>query len=915
VLSDLLLRLRAVFRRTVVDREIDEELRFHLDRQIESYKKAGLDDAEAARRARLEFGGIDQIREEYRDALGVRILDHLWRDLRLAVRSLAGTPVVSMVAGLSLALGIGANTAIFSLIDGLMLRRLPGVAEPERLVTMSSGRTNDTGMSNAADPRWSYVFWKEIEKRSQAFGGALAWSASRFDVSTGGETLPVEGIFVSGDFFKTLGVPAIIGRTFTAEDDVGGGGPGGPAAVISYNLWQRRFAGSPQVLGTSLTIERAPFTVVGVTPAGFFGTEVGRAFDVAVPLGAEALIRGSQSFLKPPFDRFNYWLVVALRLKAEQSLEAATAVLRGMQPQIREGAQPQIERARVFEFLKEPFTLTPIGTGTSQLRRVYRRPLLAILFVVALVLLVACANIANLQLARATARRHELSLRRALGAPPWQLVRQLFIESLVLASLGASAALLIASWGSRVLVAQISTPASPITLDLSLDWRVLGFTMAITVATAVVFGIAPALQAARVAPIEAIKTQGRGGVGEGRTGASGLVVLQAGLALVLVVFAGLFVGTFQRLATRPLGFDSNRVLLARVNIAHARVEPSERGSFYHRLVAAVASVPGVAQAAGSTSTPVDRSNFSAFVHVTGMRREPASERISSKYNFVTPRWFSAYGISLRAGRDFDAHDARGGRPVVIVNDAFVRRFFPGGNPVSSTIGLTAGPREEYSFGTKTIVGVVGDAVYSSPREAPQPTMYFPLAQWDLPVPLSASINISIRSSAGSPAVLVSSVNAALAAVEKTLAAGFQTLDMQVKDSLRTERIVAILSGSFAGLALLLAGLGIYGVTAYAVARRRTEIGIRIALGAVPHAVVRLVLLRVLILVLLGAVIGSTFSVWASRFAAALLYGIEPRDPMTLIGAVAILTAVAACAGWVPARRAACVDPAEVLREG
>ena len=916
MLSDLLLRLRGVFRRTAVDREIDEELRFHVERQIESYKNAGLDDAAATRRARLEFGGVDQIKEEYRDTLGVRILDDLWRDLRLAVRSLSATPVVSAAAGLSLALGIGANTAIFSLIDSLMLRTLPGVAEPERLVTMSSGHTNDTGMSNSSEPRWSYVFWKEIEKRSQAFGGALAWSASRFDLSTGGETLPVDGVFVSGDLFKTLGVPAIIGRTFTAEDDVRGGANGGPAAVISHNLWQRLFAGSPQVLGMSVTIERTPFTIVGVTRAGFFGTEVGRAFDVAVPLGAEALIRGSQTFLKAPLDRFNYWLVVALRLNPGQSLEAATAVLRGMQPQIREGAQPQIEQARTFEFLKEPFTLTPIGTGISQLRRVYRRPLLAILFVVALVLLVACANIANLQLARATARRHELSLRRALGAAPRQLVRQLLIESLLLASIGASAGLLIASWGSRVLVAQISTPGNPITLDLSLDWRVLGFTMAIAVATAIVFGIAPAFQAGRVAPIEAIKTQGRGLVGEGRPGASGgLVVLQVGLSLVLVVFAGLFVGTFERLATRPLGFDSNRVLLARVQIAHAPVEPSERGSFYHRLVAAVAGVPGVAQAAASMSTPVDRSNFSAFVHVTGMPREPASQHISSKYNFVTPRWFAAYGIPLRAGRDFDAHDARDGLPVVIVNDAFVRRFFPGGNPVGGTIGLTAGPREEYSFGTKTIVGVVGDAVYSSLREAPQPTMYFPLAQWDLPIPLFASINISIRSTAGSPAVLASSVNRALTTVEKTLAPGFQTLDIQVKDSFRQERIVAMLSGSFAVLALLLAGLGIYGVTAYAVARRRTEIGIRIALGAVPRAVVRLVLSRVLVLVSFGAAIGSTLSVWASRFAASLLYGVEPRDPMTLIGAVGALTAVAACAGWAPARRAARVDPAAVLREG
>jgi predicted permease len=439
--------------------------------------------------------------------------------------------------------------------------------------------------------------------------------------------------------------------------------------------------------------------------------------------------------------------------------------------------------------------------------------------------------------------------------------------------------------------------------------------MCATVACAIVFGIAPAFVAARVAPIELINAQGRGVVDHGRTAFSGsLVILQVGLSLVLVVFAQLFIGTFQRLATRPLGFDRHRVLLTRVNAAQTPIQPGERGAFYHRLITAVGSVPGVAQAAASMWTPVDRSNYSAFVHVVGLPLEPANERISSKYNFVTPGWFATYGIPLHAGRDFDAHDAKGAMPVVIVNEAFVRRFLSGRNPIGRAVNLTLGLREEFSMGVKTIVGVVGDAVYMSVREPVPPTMYFALAQWDLPIPLNASINMSVRSAAGPPVALTSNVAAALTAAERTLTIRSQALDLQVNDSFRQERMVALLSGSFAALALLLAGIGLYGVTAYAVARRRAEIGIRIALGAVPASVVRLVVSRVGALVGIGAVVGTAVSLWLSRFVAPLVYGIEPRDPATLVPALVALGIIAVAAALLPAGRAARIDPVAVLRE-
>jgi predicted permease len=439
--------------------------------------------------------------------------------------------------------------------------------------------------------------------------------------------------------------------------------------------------------------------------------------------------------------------------------------------------------------------------------------------------------------------------------------------------------------------------------------------MAVTIATVLVFGIAPAFQAVSVAPIEAIKAQRRGLVGEHRTRFAGaLVVLQVGLSLVLVVFAGLFVSSFQRLTSRPLGFDTERVLLIRIDAAQASVKPADRGTFYHRLVDAVAGIPGAKSAAASDKTPFDRSDASAFVHVTGAPREVASERISAKSSYITPGWFTSYDIPLRAGRDFDAHDRNGGMPVLIVNDAFVRRFFPAGNARGSTVTLTLGPREEYSMGTKTIVGVVGDTIYSSLREAPQAIMYLPLAQYDLPVPVNAFINITVRAAAGSPATLAAGVNAALASVDRNLTARSSTLDVQVNDSLRQERILAMLTGSFAALALLLAGLGLYGVTAYAVARRRTEIGIRMALGAVQANVVRLVVSRLARLVSIGVVAGTAASLWLSRFVASLLYGLEPGDPMSLLGAVVVLGAVGMTAALLPAVRASRIDPAAVLRE-
>jgi predicted permease len=836
------------------------------------------------------------------------------QDLRLAVRALRATPIVTAVAILSLALGIGANTAIFSLVNSLLLRTLP-VTEPERLAIISSDRAIHQGSTAS----WTYGIWRQVQQRLRAFDGATCVSlGERFNLAQGGgETQPVDGIYASGDFFATLGVPALLGRPFTAADDVPGGGPDGPAAVISYGLWRRRFGGVPTVIGSPLVVERIPFTIVGVTPPAFFGAEVGRAFDVVLPLSAESLIRGKDS--RFTVERGFYALTVLLRLKPGQSLEAANALLRGMQPQIRQAAMPPSMPPELRkDFLRESFMLVPAASGASRLRATYERPLLIIFVVVALVLLIACANIANLQLARATARQHELSVRLAMGAGSWRLARQPVAECLILSGVGALLGCLFASWGSHALVAQLSTSTNRVFLDLSLDWRVLTFTAAVTAATVMVFGIAPAFRAARVSPIDALKEHGRNASGDARKSlSSGLIVAQVALSLVLVVAAALFARTFEKLATEPLGFDRDRVLVVNVNVARTKVAAAERLAFVGRLAREMAALPAVAHAAASSITPLGGLGILDIVSVPGMRPnffEPFNGgKLGARTtfaDFVTPDWFATYGMTVRAGRDIDDRDVAGAPAVIVVNEAFVREFLPGKTPVGASVAFE---RSRGVPAIKTIVGVVSDAVYGSVREGISPTEYVPLAQSDYGPP-GTDFSISVRALNGPPSGLERSVGAALSGIDRDLTFTFRPLAEQVNATLIQERLIAILAGFFGVLALLLAGLGLYGVTSYSINRRRPEIGIRMALGAARAGVINLVLSRVALLVGLGLAIGTGVSLLASKFVASLLYGLTPRDPAMLAGAACTLAAVGAVAGWLPAWRASQIDPAEVLRE-
>ena len=820
-------------------------------------------------------------------------------DIRDAFRTLKATPIVTAVAILSLALGIGANTAIFSILDTLMLRALP-VKSPDRLAVVGSG--------NSGRDSWTNPIWEQIRDRQELFDGAFAYSGSRFNLSTTAQTDYVDGFWASGRIFEVLGVPAMLGRTFTEADDRRGGGPDGAVAVISYRYWQSRYSGATDVIGRHLTIERAPYTIIGVTPPEFFGVEVGRTFDIAIPLGTEPLVRGKETTLD---RRSTWWMSIFIRTKPTQSFAEATAALRGVQPQIREATIPQNFRPEdKASYLSEAFVLTPAATGNSSLRDRYRTALVTIMGVVALVLLIACANIANLLLARATARRHEMSVRLALGASRGRLIRQLLTESVVLASCGAALAVFFARWGAALLVRQLSTSTNTVFLNISIDWRVLGFTALIAGATALLFGTAPAFRASATTPNEALKQHGRSVVGDARFGLGNfLVVVQVALSLLLVVAAGLFIRTFSSLSNVQLGFDRTPILVA--SVSAARVPSEQRTELYERLRQAAAEVPGVAGAAASAVTPVSGSTWQYAIERVDDRQLANTRDDRSVYvNLVSPGWFQTFGTPFLGGRDFTNRDTKAAPHVVIVNEAFARKFTNGTNPIGHHFRQPDYP-ERPAF-DQEIVGYVRDAVYRSLRAPVPPTIYVPIAQQ---AEAPSGISIGVRAASGPPALLTKSVAAALSVVHSDITMSFRPLAEQVDSSLIQERIVAMMSSFFGALALLLAGLGLYGITSYAVSRRRTELGIRMALGAGPGGVVRLVLQRVAILVGFGVIAGIVASWTLARFVSTLLFGLQPHDAVTLATAALVLMAIGALAGWIPARRAAYIDPARVLREG
>ena len=879
------------WRRAALDRDLSRELADHIDRRTRDLVAAGLEAGDARRRARLEIGGVEQIAEAVRDVRGTRWAHDVLQDVRYGARSLRKSPGLLIAATLSLGLGIGANTAIFSLVDAVLLRALP-VRDPEALVMVNRS--------------WTNPIWEQVQARAASFfDGAVAWSDDRFDLSRGGETDAVDGLFVSGTFFETLGVEPALGRLLTAADDRRGGSADGPTAVISHRFWQLRYGGDPSVVGRTIALDRMSVTIVGVVPARFLGPSVGKTFDVAVPIGlADRLRPGAQQSLLD--GRSHWWLQVLFRLRDGQTIEAATAALRSVQPAVREATIPQRWGPEdQASYLKGPFELEPASTGRSDVRKQYQRPLLVLMGMVGVVLLVACANVANLLLARGEARRHELSARLALGASQGRVVRQLLTESVLLVIPGTALGLVLAVWGSQVLVSQLATSESSVTLALPVDWRLLGFLAVLGVTTGLAFGLVPAWRARRVnaGDVVAHATQGR--VTRRGTVSGPLVIAQVALSLILVVAAGLFGRTFTALAARDLGFQPEGLLQASLGIG--RTPAAQRPEVLARVRDAAAGVPGVQAVGVSSIEPLGGIYWTEGVEVPGVQPARGTDRFAH-VNAITPGWFATSGTPLVEGRDFDARD-RPGDPVAIVNAAFVRHFFGTRPAIGQRIRMSNGPARRDLV---AIVGVVADAAYRELRGERPPTVYRPLAQFDEPFPIAA---VTVRIGPGGAPGLQPALTRAITGVDPTIAVTYRSVEARVHDRLGESRTIALLAGFFGGLALLLAAIGLYGVTSYGVTERRREIGIRLTLGAGRAATERLVLGRVARLVTIGVALGLAASVALSPVVRTLLYELEPRDPATMSLGAGMLAAIGLLAGWLPARRAARIDPARVLREG
>jgi predicted permease len=774
-------------------------------------------------------------------------------------------------------------------MNAAMFKSLPVLA-PEQLVQLNRGKEDG----------FTYALWQQIRAKQDVFSNVFAYRGNLFDIADGGEKHLVSGIYVSGSYFSALGVPAVIGRTLTEQDNTRGA-PN--MAMISYALWQRQFAGDPAVIGHPLTLDKHLFNIIGVAPRGFHGMDVGFDFDVAVPLVANRIIEPEH----PVIDSARgFWLLVFGRLKRGVSFEQARERIAVLAPFISRAALPPALDHAIEQRYMERIGIEPGATGISELSEGYGRALILLSVMVGVVLLIACVNVANLLLARARGRRYEFAVRVALGAARGRLIRQLLTESLMLSAGGAAVGMFLAHWGGQLLVRATSYRWQRSFLDLSLDLHILLFVLGVTVATALIFGLAPALQLANAAPQTVLKESSRAIAGRRRWELTRILVpAQIALSIVLLFGATLFVRSLRGLLTQDLGFQKESVLLLNTDLRGIRSADPQQQQLVEDLTERLRALPGVRSVSRSAVTPISRELWSWDV-------EPDTPGASVRKihvfaNAVSPGFFKTFGTPLIAGRDFDEHDAAASPPVGILNQAAAQEMFPGAYPIGRSYHDRLDPKRNLVI---QIVGIAKDAKYLSLRDPAPPTIYIPIAQ-DPPAPPRIG-TFALRFS-GPISPIVKEVEDAAQSTDPLISLDFEPLSAQVSDSLQQVYLITGLASAFSMLALVLACIGIYGVMAYDVSRRTAEIGIRMALGARRSDVVGMVLRESFLLASAGIVIGIPAAVVVSMLIKTMLFGVQPADPLTAAATIAIVFGTAVLASYWPARRAARVDPMVALR--
>jgi predicted permease len=903
------LRLRSLFRKSRVEQELSDELRFHLEKLIEEKVAKGMTPEEARYAALREIGGVEQIKEECRDMRRVNYIENFLQDVRYGLRQLRRSPGFTAVAVLTLALGIGANTAIFTLIDAVMLKTLP-VGRPGELVILkwtardwpkadgySAWGPCPHPANTPSGCSFPYSAFQQFHSASHVLSGVLAAAGpEQLTALANGHAAFARGELVSGDFFSTLRVPAMVGRTLEPEDDKAAAPP---VAVISYGYWMGRFGGDSSVVGKSLVLNSVPFTVVGVAAPRFTGLQPGLPAALWLPLAHTPLLYPQWGGgYTSPTGRV-WWLWVVGRLKAGVSAEHARAALGVMFSQsVTSGPKPAFTPED-----KPGIQLTSASTGLGFLQFFFAEPLFLLMAVVGLVLLIACANLANLLLARATGRQREIATRMALGAGPWRLTGQLLIESLLLAGMGGAAGLLLAWWGSRSSAAFISTGwFGPLSLDVNLDYRVLAFTAAVSILTGLLFGLAPALHGTRLDLTAALKASPGSlftAAQHRRRGLlrNALIVWQVALAVPLLIGTGLFVRTLVKLESVDLGFNPRNVLLFDLAPGLSGYKDERPAILYDELLQRLKALPGVISATLTQHALVSGSLDTGNPWMEG-HSSPTSTQVDILR--VGPGFLETMGIPLLAGRAISRQDLVNKQQVALINRAMARRYFPNENPLGRHFGWDREKASEYE-----IVGIVGDTKYDDLRKVAEPTIY---------LPQTGGFSTFELRTAGDPKALIPSVRSVVEQVDRNLPIdNVRTQSEQIKQSLFQERLLAGLCSLFAGLALVLACVGLYGVVSYGVAQRTNEIGIRMALGAERRDVLKMVLRQGLAPTLAGLALGLVVAAGVSRLLTGFLYEVRPTDPVTYVCISLLLAAVALLATYFPARRATKVDPMVALR--